>query len=75
MTVRFYTGRRITSSVIQPVCKSSGEGTQLRTCYRRRNENVTLAGNLNASCSGWHCSAGGCMLGPDFKTPPRDGRR
>ena len=42
MTVRFYTGPRITSSVIHQCVKAAVKGLGFGLVIVRRNENVTL---------------------------------
>jgi NodT family efflux transporter outer membrane factor (OMF) lipoprotein len=69
MTVSFYTGLRITSSVIHQCVRAAVKGLGFglvivagtRMSRFRKPERVIF---------GLALLAGGCMLGPDFKTPP-----
>ena len=69
MTGRFCTGRRIISSVINQCAEAAvkgfsfgtviGRGTRMSRCWKPERMMFGLV-----------LLAGGCMLGPDFKTPP-----
>ena len=73
MTARFCTGRRIISSVIHWRAEAAAKGFSFGTVIDRGTR-MSRCWKPERIIFGLVLFAGGCMLGPDFKTP-RAGRR
>lgn len=69
MTGRFCTGRRIIYSVMSQCAEAAVKGHSFRTVIGRRTR-MSRGWKPERMMFGLVLLVGGCMLGPDFKTPP-----